>query len=148
MRNQIEAIIEFSRLAKTDWQKIDSYIQRLSKLNPNAAAKFVLPFSDDSNPRVRDTTAKILEVLDLENSPIVSQVTDKMISQTTNDEDIFASGRAATFLLKHKENPFLKEDINPALESFNRKVIEKGWQKELIENIPNNSLHQLLIKSK
>lgn len=150
MRSQIEAIIEFSKLAKTDqdWERIDKYIQRLSKLNQNAAAKFVLPFANDPNSQVRDTTATILEVLDFENSSILGEVTDKMISQATKDEDIFASGRAATFLLKHKENPFLKDDINQALESFQQKVVEKGWQEELIDNIPNNSLHQLLIKSK
>jgi len=150
MKTQIEAIIKFSRIAETDqdWEKIDNHIQKLSKLNPNAAADFVLPFTDDSDSKVRDTTATILEILDLEDSSILGKATDKMIFQATNDEDIFASGRAATFLIKHKENPFLREDINEALEIFKQKVIEKKWQKELIDNIFNKSLHQLLIKSK
>jgi len=147
MRTQIEAIIEFSRVAKTDrdWEKIDVCIQRLSKLNPNAAAKFVLPFSDDPDSRVRDTTATILEILDLEMSPILAEATDKMILQATNDEDLFASGRAATFLLKHEKNPFLTEDITPALKTFRSRTIDNNWKEKLLSDIPNKSLNKLLI---
>lgn len=150
MKTQIEAVIGFSRVAETDqdWKKIDDYIQRLSKLNPNDAAKFVLPFAGDSDSRVRDTTATILESLDLEDSSILGQATDKMILQATNDEDVFASGRAATFLLKHLSNPFLKEEITPALDIFRKRTVDNNWREEIISNIPNESLHQLLIKSK
>lgn len=150
MKTQIEAIIKFSRSAETDqdWEKIDNHIQRLSKSNPNAAADFVLHFADDPDSRVRDTTATILEILDLEGSSILGEATEKMILQATEDEDVFASGRAATFLLKHAQNFFLKDEIELALEKFSNRVQANNWHEELKANIPNQKLHQLLIKSK
>lgn len=150
MRSQIETIIKLSRNAETDqnWEEIDQKIQKLTKIDPNAAGKFVLSFANDDDSRVRDTTASILEFLDLSDSTTLTEATEKMIIQATQDEDIFASGRAVTFLLKHAQNPFLKAEIEPSLENFSKRAITNNWQEELKANIPNQKLHQLLIKNK
>lgn len=147
MRTQIEAIIDLSRSAESDpdWKNIDNKIQRLTKINPDKTGKFVLPFADDNDSRVRDTTASILEFLDISDNIFLSQVTQRMILQATQDVNIFASGRAATFLLKHQQNPFLKDEILPALDIFVSRSVANNWRQELISNIPNKSLHQLLI---
>ena len=149
MSKKIEAILELSRKADTDqdWEKIDDNIKKLAEENPNEAGKFILQFTSDPDSRVRDTTATILEFLDLSDN-VLSEATKKMITQATTDSDIFASGRAATFLLRHSQNLSLKSEIEEALDEFLEWSTTNNWQEELISNIPNESLHQLLIKSK
>jgi len=147
MTSRIETIINLSRNAQTeqDWGLIDQKIQSLNNIDPNLAGKFVLNFSDDQDSRVRDTTATILEYLNLTDTNLLDEATKKMITQSATDDDIFASGRAATFLLKHSQHPQLQDIIKPAIKTFTDRAISNNWQQELIENIPNETLHQLFI---
>jgi hypothetical protein len=149
MTSRIETIINLSRNAENehDWEKIDQKIQSLNDLDPNSAGKFVLNFATDQDPRVRDTTATILEYLDLNDPDFLTQATEKMILQAAQDEDIFASGRAATFLLKHSSSSLLAEKIQPAINIFSSRVRANNWRDELLENIPNEPLHHLLVNT-
>lgn len=147
---QVNEIIALSTKADNDqdWEKIDQQIQQLSEVDQNEAALIALKYASHANPQVRDTCASILEFLNISNSSLLKIINSQMIFQAIDDSDIFASGRAATFLLKHQENPDLKAEIEPALEKFFKRAIANNWQEELTANIPNEKLHQLLIKSK
>jgi hypothetical protein len=149
MRTKIETIINASREARTDqdWEKIDQQISALADVDPNQAAQVALAFVTDQDSRVRDTTASILTFLPIDDPQVMATSVNHMINMAKSDRDVFASGRAATFLLKHQENDEYKLSISQALYDFKSRAVINNWNQDLIQNIPNPQLHQLLISN-
>ena len=117
------------------WETINQEIESLKKLSDqNAVAKQLLDFTDDENPQVRDAVASSFAVLDITDANIFEKVANKMIFQATNPyEQIYACGRAATFLLN---NQLKSEKFVPALQTFKDNHQSADIKMDLIDNIP------------
>lgn len=128
-------IIPASQAADDDWERIGQEIDSLQQLpDHNSIATELLKYINHDDSRVRDAVATSFEVLNINDLVIFEEVAAKMIHQATNeDEDIFAAGRAATFLIKHQDK---SDKISQAVISFKTMSSRKRWQSELIENIP------------
>lgn len=134
----LEELIRLSREENPDWDTINSLIIDLSKQpEPEKIAREALPLASDPDSKVRDTAASIIAELAIAPGDLLSQIISKMSEMVSYDPDIFASGRAATVLLRYAPS-------SPSLSEFKERALANNWKQELLNNIPNSQLHSLL----
>lgn len=149
-RNQAKDLFEeLVKCAHTDdWDTVnDVLVPKIRFVGQEELSKLLLQRVTDPDSRVRDLVATGLTELNMWDSRIVDQAIKAMINMARNDADIFASGRAAVFLLKQLKKPYSKRYasvIEEALRAFYQKVIVNSWEEELIANIPGFELNDFL----
>lgn len=134
----LNELISLSREENPDWDKINSLIIDLSQQpDPEKVAREALPLAGDPDSKVRDTVASIIAELAIAPGDLLSQIISKMSEMVSSDPDIFASGRAATVLLRFQPN-------SPSLTIFKQRVLDNNWKTELLANIPNPDFQNLI----
>ena len=128
---------------KEDWEKVDKQlIPQLAQVDGNQMAQNLFGHVNDEDPNVRDVIATGLAAFEISDNGIRKEAIDKMVVMATEDEERFPAGRAATFLLKYRQDRNFKSQVENALDVFKIRARQSGWTQDFRESIPQ--LDQIL----
>jgi len=131
----ITVLIEAAK--ENDWEKVDNELMpQLEGFDGNQMARGLLRHVKDENPDVRDVVATALSPLEISDEETKKETIEAMINMASTDKERFPAGRAAVFLLRHKQDEGYAEEIEAALASFKTTAERKRWVQDFRENIP------------